>query len=394
MILRLQKCFGYLLCMLVLSTAGGVLAQDETAAEEEDSELTTVLDDSPIMSPRAAGMGGALSALADGNDAAYYNPAGIGGIHYGKKKPKKARQFYFFHGGLSQNKNSQELGKEFRKEGAAKDATIGSAVLDAHAGERQYARAALFPNFGYSRFIIGPIADIQMAAIPQGEDTDLVDLHYQERSGVAFGASFTDPKERLYLGFFSSYLNIKDVNGEFLYTDVAEKERRKAAIKDFTNKYSGVANNVGLLWRIAKPATPSLAIVARNVGDTHYNKTKGDGENLVVKQDLTVGFAVSPPLGKIGFYNFTVEGAKLSDKNTAVKRKWKTAMEFTFGGRGTHAILGIRGGYNHAGASFGSHLNIGLLGFQYANFAEDIGIENNRVIERRQNFLFSIDLAN
>lgn len=46
----------------------------------QDVDSKTVLDPAPWSSARAAGLGGTLSGLADGIDAAYFNPAGIGGL--------------------------------------------------------------------------------------------------------------------------------------------------------------------------------------------------------------------------------------------------------------------------------------------------------------------------
>lgn len=368
-----------------------VLAQ---SVDEDERDQQTVLDSDPVLSTRGAGMGHALAPHADGNDAAFYNPAGIGGLHLGKEPKHRVRQFYFLYGGAAINENSQELNQEMRTKGAANDAAIGQAVIDANAGKRQYARVSLFPNLGYSRFMIGPIIDSQMAAVPIGDNTDLVDVHYRERTGIGMGFSVTDPKERLYLGVFATHLSIKDVRGEFLYTDMIDKTARQEAIKDETNKYSGIATNVGMLWRIAKEGAPTLAIVARDVGGTSYQKTSGDAEGgLDIPQDLTFGLGLSPALGKIGYFNFSVEGAHLTAKETAVEKKWRSGMEFNFGDRGIKSFFGLRCGGSDAGASFGTHLNLGILGAQYANFAEDIGVDNKRMIERRQAFIVSVNLA-
>jgi hypothetical protein len=387
----------YINSYLRLSTLALVLvalpAHAQTADDEVDPEEQTVLDDSPFISPRADGMAGAISALADGTDANYYNPAGIGGIHEQKTNKSLIRKFYFIYAGLSINQNSYDTNKEMQQSGAASDATIGSAIIDTQKGERQFTRVSLTPNFGIGRLNFGPIYDMQLAAVPVGDDTDLVDMHYQEKVGLGMGLSVADPKGRLYLGAYATYLNIRDVNGRFLYTEMVDKQARQDAIKDDTSRYSGLGTNVGLLWKIADPGKPSLAVVARNLNDTRYSKVKGDGDELVAKEDLNVGFAVSPRLGKVGFFNFSIEGGHLSDESVEVNKKWRTGIELNFGDNGSESIFGLRAGGSQAGAAFGAQINLWLLGIQYANFPVDVGIENKRMIERRQSAVLSVNLA-
>ena len=385
-------------CLILASSAhigaGAVYAQQATQAEEDLRDYRAVLDDSPVVSPRSAGMARALSSHADATDAAYYNPAGIGGLHHGKNRPQTFRQFYFMYGGGEVNENSRSMQEDLSQGSGASDPDMATAVLDAHAGKRAYARTSFFPNVGFGRFMLGPIYDVQLAAVPLGQQSDLVDLHYQERQGLGFGFSVADAKERLYLGAFATHLSIEDVQGEFLYSDMIDKQLRKEQFDQVSAKYSGLATNVGMVWKIAKVATPTLSVAARNVGDSHYDQTSGETDRpLVFKQDLTVGFGVAPRLGKIGYFNFSAEAGNLTDENTSVSKKWRSGAEFNFGGRGAQSPFAIRGGINNAGPSYGAHFNLGILGLQYADFAEDVGYDNEREIERRQSVVFSVDLS-
>ncbi|MEI6399197.1 MAG: hypothetical protein WCO71_10535, partial [Pseudomonadota bacterium] len=57
------------------------------------------------------------------------------------------------------------------------------------------------------------------------------------------------------------------------------------------------------------------------------------------------------------------------------------------------SILGLRVGGNDAGASYGAHLNVGLMGLEAESHAVDIGIDNERLIERRSSAVISINVA-
>ena len=104
-------------------------------------EVRYVLDDQPFPSARGDAQSGALITTADDLDAAYHNPAGIGGLEWGKQKMPWVRKFYFPWAAVSANTRSIELARDFNSAGGNNDSLIGKSVLAAHAGRRQFARA-------------------------------------------------------------------------------------------------------------------------------------------------------------------------------------------------------------------------------------------------------------
>src|SRR5690606_4307586 len=106
-----------------------VPAKDETAFVDEPS-MANYIDENPLESTRAAGLGGAILPIADDLDAALYNPAGIGGLHWGKNSPLNLRKLYFPHLSLAANSNSLDLRNEFHTQSGASDSTIGTAIID------------------------------------------------------------------------------------------------------------------------------------------------------------------------------------------------------------------------------------------------------------------------
>src|SRR5690606_23248638 len=117
--------------------------------------------------------------------------------------------------------------------------------------------------------------------------------------------------------------------------------------------YQGTAHNVGMLWRLGKKAMPTLAVVARDVADTVYKVQKGDGEEQKDLQDLTLGFSVSPELGKWGHLHMMIEGSRLSNDEVTLQKRLRGGFELTFGERyGSDSILALRVGGNSAGASY------------------------------------------
>jgi len=362
-----------------------------------DSTALTSLDSAPVASARAMGMAGAISPVADDLDGIYYNPAGVGGFGWEGTNPPALRKLYFPYVGAAANANASKLNSAFGKEDGARDASIGSAIVDANAGIRQYGRATLGLGAILKRTAIVPFHDQQMAAIGQGNATDLVDLRYRSTSGVAWGTSFSDPSASVFsIGVGGQYSSIEQIEGQFAYLDLVNREARTDAIKEYTYKFSGHGLHAGMLWRFGKDGgAPTLAVVARNTGNTRYTSAKPEKyDDLVIKEDLVVGFSLSPKLGKSGRMNWVLEAGRISDNDVTLRKKFRTGLEFLFGGGpGSYATFGIRGGYNHAGASAGLSANLGILTLEAASQAEDIGLENSRVIERRYVGVFSVNVA-
>lgn len=381
--------------------AGPLVAQDvasdsSTASSEiaEENLTKVVLDDAPILSPRAAAMGGAIATMADDMDATWFNPAGIGGLHWGTTKLPAVRKLYFPSFGIAANSNVKEFNRDFRSEGAGKDADIGASLLDAHAGKRQYARTAATLGVVTSRIILLPYYDQQFAAVGQGNDTGRIDAKYRSMSGIGLGSSIAGPEESFYFGYHANYATVSEVTGEFQYQDIARKESRSQVIADNTQRYSGIAHTAGFIANVGKAASPKVAVVMRNVQGASFEAAKAAVEPLEFQEDLTVAFSVSPKLGRLGTVNWALEAGRLTDADVAMKKKLRTGLEFEYGEyRGSYTLFALRAGYNHAGSSFGLALNLGILAFDVASHAEDLGVGNNRVIERRNTASLSVNVA-
>ncbi|MBI2602797.1 MAG: hypothetical protein HYW48_07065 [Deltaproteobacteria bacterium] len=379
-------------------------AKAQATDELTEGGVVSVLDDSPFASARASSMAGALSTLADGVHATYYNPAGIGGLHWGKEKLTNPRQFYFPYVGVSANNNTIELVKDFRKAGASSDKAIGEALVDANAGNRQYGRLSALVGLGIGRLYFLQSTDIQIAAVKRtgvAENEGSIQAEYLRQSGSGLGFSATDPKGRFYIGAFSSFNSQQRFIGSFDYLEISNITDRVQLISDNSASYSGISTNVGMIWVLSDKGRPAIGIVARDVGDTKYKGTdipESASENQAAsynkKEDLSVGFSISPPVGKQGAFNLLLEGGKLTNYDIALAKKLKAGLELNLGGFGSEANFGLRTGFSQAGVSGGLSLNVGLVQIEAASLAVDIGSENNSVVERRNVAILSINVTN
>lgn len=340
-------------------------------------------------------MANALSPVADSTEAPYFNPAGIGNSSSEKsKRGPLIRQLDFPYIGVATNDQTRKLYNEYQKpDGPRHSKAMVTTLLNTTSGKRQYGRASLFPNMVLGRFMVGPIMDEQIAAVSKGSDTNEVSAHYREVSGVGGGLSVSDPKGRLSLGAFGTMLNRKDIQGDFDFLKVVDPESRKEALDAGTTEATAAAMNLGMIWKIAETGSPRLGVVLKDAGNTHYRPSDSSKQETVVQQDLTTGLSISPKIGNIGVVNVVFEGKSLTDKLTAVSKKFRFGTELLLGIHSGRPLFSLRAGYNLAGVSAGATFDLGLLSFQYSNQAEDIGVGNQHMVERRHVAVFAINVA-
>jgi hypothetical protein len=379
----LQKISAFFL----LGALGSEIAHAQSTSP---TDADTVLCPSPFVSTRAAGMGGALSTLAEGLDALYYNPAGIGGL----RSDPRTNSLFFPYVGASLNENAGSVRNQFNASQAQRDSSTGAAIIDANEGNRQYARGSIIPiGLLLGRTALVPVLDSQLAAVPNGQNSGQVKLRYRAFTGAMIGTSIADNGNRFSLGISQSVGTIEETMGTYNYVDMVDSYQRKKILRENRNIYAASAANAGMVVRIPKGITPTFSLVARNIGNTK-NIAKADGvDPLVFDEDLTAGFSISPRVGKIGVFNLLLESGYLTQKHMAARKKVRGGMELLLGGHNGKSLFGVRAGGNDAGWSAGLHINLGLIGVEVESHAIDIGLNNDRIIERRGSGVVYIDLA-
>lgn len=390
-------CHALTITTLMLWAGAPASAQSDPAATPvaaplAESATNTTLDKNPLGTTRSAGMSEALGAVADDLDALLFNPAGIGGKFH-KKNPPALRKLYFPQVSIFANKNSLDLNTEFSSEGGADSSAIGSAIVDANAGKRQYARASSVVGVVIGRFIVVPYNDIQIAAVSQGESTNLVDMRYRSQSGVGFGFSAQDSSERFSLGYSGYIAQRSEIYGAFQYADIIDSAARKSLLKDNTVKSSARAHNLGFTWRMAKTAAPTLSVLVRDLGGTKFVPADSSNDEIVYKQDLTTGFSLGTQPGKPMMFTYMLEADRLADDEVSFEKKLKTSFEWTFAGTGSYARFALRGGYTFAGPSAGFSINLGIIGLEAGLYSVDVGKGNEKLTEHRYTGTLYVNVA-
>jgi hypothetical protein len=358
-------------------------------------ESDTVLDNAPFATARANAMGGALTTLADDLDALYYNPAGIGGLRFGQAESKTSltRSLLFPYAAVTLNDTANTIRKEFNAKGAQSDANAGSAIMDANSGKRQYMRATYLPvGILMGRTAIAPVFDHQLAAVPVLDQPGDVKLRYRTFTGTMIGTSVSDYGHRLTIGLSQSIGTIQETYGTFQYTDAVDVNVRKEIFSENRKTYTAGSTNVGIILRPHKKFSPSFAIVARNMGNTKNRANNVTYEPLYFDEDLTAGASISPKYKNLRM-NAIFEVGHLTQKHIPAIKKIRGGLELLVGADHSKSPFGLRLGGTDAGLSYGAHVNLGLIGLEAESHATNIGLGNERVVERRTSLVFFVDVG-
>ncbi|MEI6833946.1 MAG: hypothetical protein WCL28_08120 [bacterium] len=361
------------------------------ASDEQD----TVLDPAPFSTARANAMGGALSTIADDLDAIYYNPAGIGGLGFDKTKSKAplTRSLVFPYSAVTLNDTANTVRKEFNAKSAQSDANAGAAILDANSGKRQFIRATVMPvGILVGRTVVAQTIDHQIAAVPVADSPGAVKLRYRTFSGLLVGTSVSDYASRVAWGVSQSIGTIQETYGTFQYVDAVDVNARKEIFSENRKTYKAGATNIGMTIRPQKKLSPTFAVVARNMGNSKNRSTNEAYDDLIFDEDLTVGASISPKYKKLRI-NAALEASHLTQKHIPAIKKFRAGLEVLVGGDNSKAPFGFRLGGTEAGISYGTHLNLGLIGLEAESHATNIGFGGDRVIERRNSVVLFVDVG-
>ncbi len=384
------------LILPLVFTASWVLCPVAAFAQDStDNSEKTVLDDDNFTSARAAGLGGSIASMADDMDAAWENPAGIGG--FGMDKTTKvpfARKVYFPHIVIGANSNTYSMNRSFRNDDAAADPAVAKALLAAAEGERQYFRNTLSAGAVLGRFMFLPYYDTQLAAVSAADENTTISTAYRIRSGTGVGFSFSEPKGLVSIGVLRNTFTQTDVAGDATYDQLITASDRTAFISDNKKEFAATDDTVGVLWRMSEKLAPTLGLTAHHFNGTRYSSKTEGVDSYTVSQDLTIGFSMTPKNRGDFRVAFCVEADRLLQKEVSLSKKIHTGLEMTFGSMpGSYSAAALRAGWENAGPSFGLFLNGGLLNVEISSRAEDIGAGNKRVIERRLNGTVFVNAA-
>jgi hypothetical protein len=319
---------------------------------------------------RPLGMGGAFTAVADDENALFYNPAGLSKI--------SAFQIGILNPLVEVSKKSIDLAQDVSDTDLEDTGEVTDLMKD-NVGEHQHIRAALFPYVGFNAFNAGVLigglgqgvvdADIRNPVWPEAH-LDLITDY-----GLHGGAGFKLPVTGLRAGAALKYINRESLSEIYTATDIAAEDF-EARLEDDMHSGSGLSADIGAIYRL-----PFVSIFDLNVGLAVQNIPEMDmGEAADIKTQINTGLSIEKT-----FTAFTLVGAlDYRDIFNALEEDDDKAKRIHLGAELRFLkAFSARAGLNQGYPSLGATLDLWVLRIDFATYGEEVGAYGGQREDRR-----------
>ena len=332
---------------------------------------------------RPAALGEAFTAVADDQNALYYNPAGLA------RQNNFSLEILSLYSGT--NVNLLKNVDAFKSLGTA--SSSGSSgntealvenikpILKSISGESNYIRVGWNPTFLIKKMGFGFYANNEIEIVPHGNALPSIldfsnQLDVDLRSGFAF--SFLDGKLAwgISAAAHSRALVILDQVGLFDLSELAkDKEKAKVYLKNSARLGWGAAVDTGFLFTPVEAGSPTLGLAVLNMGDTKFYKIKSKktiydaGTPEPIPQSVNVGVSVKPSFGPF----FVRPSMDFRDINLPTPASQKLSLGLEGGFKGSWISAALQSGFSEGYISSGLEIKLLILNIRYANYVTERG---------------------
>lgn len=319
---------------------------------------------------RPLGMGDAFTAVADDENALFYNPAGlskIDSITFGVVNPL-----------VEASAKSIDLAYDADDTDFDDTAEVVELMRD-YIGEHQHFRGALLPHVGFNiagyGVMVGVLAQATLDAEIRNPTWPEADVDYIYDRGLVAGVGGRIPFLDLRLGGTLKYISRSSLSEMYTATDIADDDFEDD-FEDDLNDGSAVALDLGLIYKI-----PWIEWAETDVGFTvqHLPEMRfGDAVDQETQANLGIA-------AKKGFGGFNVVTAMDyidlahtigEDRDFAKHLHMGVELELPL-------ILSLRLGLNQGYLSYGISADLWALKIDFSGYTEEAGAHAGQRDDRR-----------
>ncbi len=234
------------------------------------------------------GMGGAFTAVADDENAVFYNPAGLDNIQDSSFKIINVSADVTYPNMVTLYNNARSDSN--LPAGSTQDqAYIND--FNQFAGQSLYARVGDYSNYTTHDFSIGLLTNNQVMATPAAAATtnNLASLYGLSDSGIVVSGAY---------GFFNHHLQIggtlMGLSQMFLdipSLSVAQASTLQSTINSSLTHGLGILGNVGAIYHFDLPLNPTIGASVENIGTADF------GQAGTLPQMINAGVGLDPDIG-------------------------------------------------------------------------------------------------
>ncbi len=319
---------------------------------------------------RPLGMGGAFTAVADDENALFYNPAGLSEI--------STLQLGIFNPLIEVSKKTIDMVND-AQDTDFDDTGETTNFLRDYVGEHQHARAALFPHVGFNIFGFGAMVggigqatvdlEVRNPVWPEAHIDMVVD------KGLLGGVGGKLPLTGLRAGASIKMISRDSLEEVYTATEIAS-DNFDSQMDDDQNSGSGVSLDLGAIYTLpfVKAADLDVGLAIQNVPSMDM----GDARDIDTQANL--GFAVKKEflkfrlLGAIDYMDVT----KAIGEDEDFGKRLHMGVEFQL-----PIILSVRAGLNQGYYSLGATIDAWVFRFDFATYGEEVGSYAGQREDRR-----------
>lgn len=253
-----------------------------------------------------------------------------------------------------------------------------NATLDSSRDTHYHYKYQFFPSFVVKNFGMGYLVKEQMDAKMSADGTTITANYFYDWV-LATGFNFRFWDGRIKLGLTAKAINRVQATGDF-------STATSLKIQDIGKEGYGLGSDAGLVLAVPWGWIPTLSVVGRDVGGTHFTNT-GLRYKLATKpdtitQDADVALSFFPIHSNTTRSSFTFEHKHVlsakdyTDKTQLYHFGWETNV---------NDIAFFRCGMNGRYYTLGFEMASERVQFQFAFYGEEVGTDTARKEDRRWN---------
>lgn len=233
------------------------------------------------------GMGGAFTAVADDENAVFYNPAGLDNIQTSSFKilDISAEGTY---PGLSSLYN--DIQNDNKSTGTTQ-ATAYVNTFNSYANQSFYLQAGDYSNYTTHDFSIGLLTNNQIQATPNAaaSTNNLASLAALSDTGIVVSGAYGFFNHHLQIG--GTIMGLNQMFANIPNLSVNQAENMQSTINSNLSHGLGILGDVGAIYHFDAPLNPTIGASVQNIGTANF------GQAGTLPQIINAGVGIDPDIG-------------------------------------------------------------------------------------------------